>query len=56
MRARTDNQWNLGVGVAWTPAKNWRVTPQFQYTDARSNIALNRFRRAVLSVTVRREF
>jgi tetratricopeptide (TPR) repeat protein len=56
LKTRTDNQWNLGVGVAWTPAKNWRVTPQFQYTDTRSNVALNRFRREVLSVTVRREF
>jgi tetratricopeptide (TPR) repeat protein len=56
LRVRTDNQWNLGVGVAWTPAKNWRVTPQFQYTDVRSNIALNRYRRELVSVTVRREF
>jgi tetratricopeptide (TPR) repeat protein len=56
LRVRTDNQWNLGVGVAWTPAKNWRVTPQFQYTDVRSNIALNRYRRELVSVTVRRDF
>jgi tetratricopeptide (TPR) repeat protein len=56
LKTRTDNQWNLSLGVAWTPAKNWRVTPQFQYTDTRSNIDLNRFRREVVSVTVRREF
>ena len=56
LRTRTDHQWNLGVGAVWTPAKNWRVTPQFQYTDTRSNVALNRFRREVVSVTVRREF
>jgi tetratricopeptide (TPR) repeat protein len=56
LRTRTDNQWNLGVGLAWTPAKNWRVTPQFQYTDTRSNVALNRYRRELVSVTVRREF
>lgn len=56
LKTRADHQWNLGVGVAWTPAKNWRVTPQFQYTDARSNIAINRYRREVVSVTVRREF
>lgn len=56
LKTRTDNQWNLGVGMAWTPAKHWLVTPQFQYTDARSNIALNRYRREVVSVTVRREF
>lgn len=56
LKTRTDNQWNLGVGMAWTPAKHWLVTPQFQYTDVRSNIELNRFRREVVSVTVRREF
>jgi tetratricopeptide (TPR) repeat protein len=56
LKTRTDNQWNFGAGVVWTPAKDWRVTPQFQYTDAQSNIALNRYRREVLSVTVRREF
>ena len=56
LRIRTDNQWNLGVGAVWTPAKNWRVTPQFQYTDTHSNVALNRYRREVVSVTVRREF
>lgn len=56
LRTRTDKQWNLGVGVAWTPAKNWRVTPQFQYTRSDSNIALNDFKREVVSVTVRRDF
>lgn len=56
LKTRTDQQWNLGVGVAWKPAKNWLVTPQFQYTDSQSNISLNRFKREVVSVTVRREF
>lgn len=56
LTTRRDNQWNLGLGAVWTPAKHWRVTPQFQYTDVRSNIALNRYRREMVSVTVRREF
>lgn len=56
LRTRDDDQWNLGVGVIWTPAKNWLVTPQFQYTHNRSNLAINHFRREVVSVTVRREF
>lgn len=56
LRTRDDHQWNLGVGVAWTPAKNWLVTPQFQYTHNRSNLAINHFNREVVSVTVRREF
>lgn len=56
LTTRKDNQWNLGVGVAWTPAKNWLVTPQFQYTRSDSNIALNDYKREMVSVTVRRDF
>ncbi len=56
LKTRVDNQWNLGVGLAWTPAKAWLVTPQFQYTRANSNIPLNDYKREVVSVTVRREF
>lgn len=56
LRTRNDDQWNLGIGLAWEPAKNWRVTPQYQYTHNRSNVALNDFRREVVSITVRREF
>ena len=56
LKTRSDNQWNLGAGVAWTPARNWLVTPQFQYTRAQSNIDLNDYRRKVVSVTVRRQF
>lgn len=56
LRVRDDDQWNLTVGMVWNPAKNWVVTPQFQYTDNRSNLEINRFRREVVSVTIRREF
>jgi len=56
LRKRVDNQWNIGVGAVWEPAKHWRVTPQFQYTHSDSNVALNDYRREVVSVTVRREF
>lgn len=56
LRTRDDNQWAFSVGMNWTPRKNWVVTPQFQYTDNRSNLEINRFRREVVSVTVRREF
>ena len=56
LRKRVDHQWNLGVGAVWEPAKHWRVTPQFQYTHSDSNVALNDYRREVVSVTVRREF
>lgn len=56
LRTRVDHQWNLGMGVAWTPAKDWLVTPQFQYTHSNSNIALNDYKREMVSVTVRRNF
>lgn len=56
LRVRRDNQWNLGAGVAWAPARNWLVTPQYQYTHSDSNIVLNDYRRHVVSVTVRRSF
>lgn len=56
LRTRDDDQWSLAVGMNWTPRRHWMVTPQFQYTDNRSNLEINRFRREVVSVTVRREF
>jgi len=56
LRVREDDQWNLIVGMVWNPAKHWVVTPQFQYADNRSNLEINRFRRELVSVTVRREF
>lgn len=56
LKTRGDNQWNFSAGVAWTPARNWLVTPQFQYTRSDSNIPLNDFKREVVSVTVRRQF
>lgn len=56
LKTRVDNQWNFGVGVAWTPAKEWLVTPQFQYTRSDSNITLNDYRREMVSVTIRRSF
>lgn len=56
LKTRGDDQWNAGLGVVWTPAKNWRVTPQYQYTRTRSNIVLHDFKREVVSVTVRRDF
>lgn len=56
LRTRDDNQWAFSVGMNWTPQRNWVVTPQFAFTDNKSNLEINRFRREVVSVTVRREF
>lgn len=53
---RRDNQYNLSVGVDHALIKDWKLIPQFSYTDNRSNVAINKFDRAVLSVAVRRDF
>lgn len=53
---RTDRQLNLNLGLTWVPARLWRVTPQLSYTSTDSNIAISKFDKQVLSVTVRRDF
>ncbi|MES2191709.1 MAG: surface lipoprotein assembly modifier [Pseudomonadota bacterium] len=53
---RNDKQLNLNLGLNWVPAKFWRVTPQLALTSVKSNIPLSDFQRAVLSVTLRRDF
>ena len=46
----------LSLGMAWVPAKAWRVTPQIAATQTRSKVAINEFDTQTISVTVRREF
>ncbi len=53
---RADESFTLSLGAVFVPAKNWRVTPQYQRTDTRSNIATNTYTRDVLSVSVRHDF
>lgn len=53
---RRDDQTTVGLGLAWTPARDWRVTPQVQYMRNKSNIVINDFTRSVYSVTLRRDF
>lgn len=53
---RNDDQLNLNLGLNWVPGKLWRVTPQLALTKVKSNVAISDFNRAVLSVTVRRDF
>lgn len=56
LTTRKDDTFSLTLGVAYSPAKNWKITPQYQVTDNRSNISINRYTRDVVSVTVRYEF
>jgi outer membrane protein len=53
---RTDNQYDLRLGVTYMPAKLWTVTPQVAYTRNDSNIVINQFDRVQALVTLRRDF
>ncbi len=53
---REDRQYDLRLGVNYQPAQKWSVTPQFSYTRNDANTAINDYDRAVLSVSVRRDF
>jgi tetratricopeptide (TPR) repeat protein len=53
---RRDNQYDARLGLTYTFAPKWSVTPQVAYTNNRSNIELNEYDRTVGSVSVRRDF
>ena len=53
---RKDDQLNLNLGLNWTPAKNWKVTPQLQLSRVKSNVVISDFKRTAVSVNVRRDF
>ncbi|HJV85601.1 MAG TPA: tetratricopeptide repeat protein [Noviherbaspirillum sp.] len=48
-----DHTSDVTLGWNWRPAPNWTVRPQVTYTENRSNIALNEYRRTETLVTVR---
>ena len=52
---RDDTQYNLALGVSYSPAKNWKITPQVSLINNKSNIQIFEYRREIYSVTVRRE-
>lgn len=53
---RRDHQYDLNLGLIWSPAQNWTVRPQISYTRNDSNIAMNDYDRTDISATVRHEF
>lgn len=53
---RNDTQYDLRVGANFVPEKHWTVTPLVSVTFNDSNIEINKFRRNVFSVTLRRSF
>lgn len=53
---RKDDQTNFNVGLSWSPAPLWRVTPQIAWTRSSSNIVINDYSKRAVSVVARREF
>lgn len=55
-RKREDERSDLFLGLAFSPAKDITVTPQFVHTRNRSNVPVVDFAREQVLVTVRRDF
>ncbi|KAF0163192.1 MAG: hypothetical protein FD157_3355 [Rhodocyclaceae bacterium] len=53
---RDDDTYSVSIAVAYVPEKNWKVTPQYQRIENRSNISINTYSRDVVSVTLRHDF
>lgn len=53
---RHDDQYNVNIGLSWSPYASWRVTPQVSWTRSSSNVIVNDYEKRVMSVTARREF
>lgn len=56
MRRREDKRTDFAIGLAYTPAKDWTITPQLLVTRNRSNIPVVDFSREQYLVTIRRDF
>ena len=53
---REDTQYDLSLGLNYTPVRLWKVSPRLTWTSNESNIDLYKYHRATLSVVVRRDF
>jgi tetratricopeptide (TPR) repeat protein len=56
LRARSDRQWDLQVGMRYALAPKWTVTPSLSYLDNHSNVQIYKFDRTLINVAVRHEF
>jgi len=52
---REDKQYSASAGLRYVPRKNVSLTPQVAWIDNRSNIAINQFERAVVSIVFRQD-
>jgi tetratricopeptide (TPR) repeat protein len=55
-RTREDDRTDLMLGLAFSPWKDWTVTPQYYYTRNSSNIPVVDFSRHQLYLSIRRDF
>lgn len=53
---RSDDQWDLRLGMNYEPYRYWTVSPQLSHTRNSSNVAINEYSRTVFTVSVRRDF
>ena len=53
---RRDNQYDVGVGLNYQPARDWLITPKVNWTVNDSNTGINDYRRGSASVSVRHDF
>lgn len=56
MTKREDTRYDLNLGIAYKPSRNWTITPQFLYTSNDSTVGLNEWTRTQALVNVRRDF
>jgi tetratricopeptide (TPR) repeat protein len=53
---RKDDQYDATIGLRFSPARDWTIKPQINYTKNDSNIKINDFDRSIISVSVRKDF
>lgn len=56
LRKRKDDQYDITLGVNYVPSRYWTVKPQISLIKNHSNIELNAFERASMSIQIRRDF
>lgn len=56
LTTRSDDQTNIGAGIAWNATPKWRVTTQYAHTRNSSNIPINTYTRDMLSLSARYSF
>jgi len=56
LRSRLDKQYDFSVGLRYLPGYNWIIRPQISYLRNDSNVVINDYDRAVVSVNFRHDF